>query len=186
MINVFSGPMFSGKSSLLIEEYNKIWNKKNILCFKPVKDTRDNGVLKTRNSEEGIPSVCINDLKEIKKFVNKNTKTIFIDEIQFINGDAQELLNLSIKKEIDIYVAGLNLTSEQKNFGIMPSILAIADEITITKAVCFDCNKPIAAYTYYENDDKSGEILVGNDGYIPLCGKCLNSRHKKKKTNKVR
>lgn len=180
MINVFAGPMFSGKSSLLIEEYNKIWNKKNIVCFKPLKDTRDKAVLKARNSEEEIPAICIENLSEIKKHITKNTKTIFIDEAQFINGNAQELLNLSIKKDIDIYVSGLNLTSEQRNFGIMPDILAIANEINITKAVCYDCNKPNAAYTYYQNDDKLEEILVGSDGYIPLCSNCLNQRKKKK------
>lgn len=181
MIKVFTGPMFSGKSSLLVEEYNKIWNKAKVVCFKPDNDTRDHGVIKTRNFGNGISSICITDLKEIKKHINKNIRTIFIDEIQFIKGNARDLLDLSLKKGIDIYVAGLNMTSEQESFGIMPYVLAAADEITVVKGVCFDCNKPNASYTYYEKNDKTNEILIGSDGYIPLCATCLNEREKKKR-----
>lgn len=181
MIKVFTGPMFSGKSALLVSEYNKMWNKSKVVCFKPENDTRDYGIIKTKNCADGIAAICINDLKEIKKHINKNIKTIFIDEIQFIKGEANNLLDLSLKKGIDVYVAGLNMTSEQECFGIMPYVLSVADEITMVKGICFDCNKLNASYTYYEKNDKSGEILIGDDGYISLCATCLNEREKKKK-----
>ena len=183
MIKVYTGPMFSGKSNGLLNAYDNIWNKDNILAFKPKTDTRDLGIIKSRKSSIKISAICINDLKEIKKYLKKNTKTIFIDEIQFLTGDVSEILDLSIKKDIDFYISGLNMTSEQKPFGIMPNVLAIADDIYIYRAVCFDCNRD-AEYSYYEHE-KNKDNLIGSKGYIPLCKNCLKKKRKKRRNNNV-
>ena len=66
MIKVFTGPMFSGKSDELLKEYDKKYHKSKILLFKPKIDTRDFGVVKTRNNKE-VPAILIKDLKDIKK-----------------------------------------------------------------------------------------------------------------------
>ena len=182
MITVYSGPMFSGKSAGLLNAYDNIWNKDNILAFKPKMDTRDYGIIKSRKSSILINAICIKDLKEIKKHITKNIKTVFIDEIQFLSGDVSEILKLSINKDIDFHIAGLNMTSEQKPFGIMPDVLSIADQIYIYKAVCYDCNKP-AQFSFYEKEKEKDE-LVGSNGYVPLCAKCLKKRKKKKGRDK--
>ena len=41
MITTYTGPMFSGKSTGLLNKYETIWNKENILAFKPKIDNRD-------------------------------------------------------------------------------------------------------------------------------------------------
>ena len=134
MIRTYVGPMFSGKSDSLITIYNKIWNKKLVLAFKPKCDSRDGASIKSKNYDVEIPAIYIKDLKEIKKHIkDKNIHTIFIDEAQFLTGDVKELVYLSVVEEIDFYIAGLNMTSEQKPFGIMPDILAVSDTVhTIT------------------------------------------------------
>lgn len=174
MIHVKTGPMFSSKSAVMIERYNNIWNKEKVMCFKPKKDDRDFGIIKSRTSDTQINAICIKNLEEIYNYINPNIRTIFIDEIQFLEGDVYVLLDLSINHDIDIYASGLNMTSEQVPFGIMPNVMAIADEITILKASCFDCNKD-ACYSYYEAG-KTEEVVVGSDGYIPLCASCLKKR----------
>lgn len=174
MIKCYVGPMYSGKTSALINMYNRIWHKESIKCFKPKIDDRDLGFIKSRDYQDGIPAICINDLKEIYQFIDSSTKTIFVDEAQFLTGDMSILIDLTLNKEIDIYVAGLPMTSEQKPFGIMPLIMAISDSIEVIKGVCYDCNKD-ANYTYYDGE-KSSDILVGNDSYMCLCGNCLNKR----------
>lgn len=176
MINVKTGPMFSSKSANLIEKYNNIWNKEKVMCFKPKIDDRDLGVIKSRTSDQQIEAYCINDLSEILDYIKEDTRTVFIDEIQFLKGDPRLLLNLSINRDIDFYVCGLNMTSEQEPFGIMPSIMAMADTIEILPASCFDCNKD-AYYSYYKAGEKTGTVLVGSDDYIPLCANCLRKRH---------
>ena len=173
MIKVFTGPMFSGKSDALLNEYDKKYHKSRILLFKPLIDTRDLGVVKTRNGKE-IEAILIEDLSDIKKYLNDKITTIFIDEANFLKGDINVLNELSIMNDLDIFIAGLNMTSEQKPFGLMPQILAIADEIVIMHASCNDCNRD-AYFTYYEGT-KNKTILVGSSGYIALCARCLRKR----------
>jgi thymidine kinase len=108
-------------------------------------NTRDDGI-KSKNIKENVPAIEIEDLKEIPNLLKKNTRTIFIDEANFLTGDVSVLTELNINKNIDIYIAGLNMTSEQKPFGIMPNILAISDFIEISKSYCTICNRE-ASYT---------------------------------------
>ncbi|MDD4187308.1 MAG: hypothetical protein PHX04_00825 [Bacilli bacterium] len=176
MIKVITGPMFSGKSDELLDEYNKKYHKSKILLFKPFIDTRDYGIIKTRCNKE-VKAILIKDLKDIKKYLNKKITTIFIDEANLLTGNVQILLDLSIKKDIDIFIAGLNQTSEQEPFGIMPEILAVADQIVTKKASCNDCNRD-AIYSYYDGK-KVKTVLVGNENYIALCSNCLKKRKSK-------
>lgn len=175
MIKVFTGPMFSGKSDELLKEYEHIYHKSKILLFKPNIDTRDFAVVKTRNNKE-VPAIIIDDLKQIYDYLEDKITTIFLDEANFIKGDISVLIDLSVKRDLDIYIAGLNLTSELKPFGIMPEIMAIADEVVFKHASCNECNRD-ASYTYY-NGAKDGDILVGNDNYIALCARCLRKKLK--------
>lgn len=173
MIKTYTGPMFSGKTTLLLSTYFNMWNKKNILCFKPSINTRDDGI-KSKNIKDNVDAILIDDLSDILKHIKNNTRTIFIDEGNFLKGDVSVLVNLSVDKNIDVYISGLNMTSEQKPFGIMPNILAVSDEIEICKGYCTICNRP-ASYTYFEGN-KDNDIVVGDSLYINLCEDCLRKR----------
>ena len=173
MIKVFTGPMFSGKSDALLNEYDKRYHKSRILLFKSKMDTRDYGVVKTRKGKE-INAILVDDIKDIPGYITDKINTIFIDEANFLKGDIKILLELSVMEDLDIYIAGLNMTSEQAPFGIMPQLLSIADEIEILHASCNECNRD-AIYTYYDGK-KKGDILVGNDNYIALCARCLRRK----------
>ena len=177
MIKTFTGPMHSGKTAQMIATYNKIWNKDHILCFKPSIDSRDLGIMKSKDYGEGVPAICIEMFEDILKYLNDDISTIFIDEAQMIKGNVSVLSYLSVMKDMDIYVAGLNMTSEAEPFLTMPFILAISDEVVNVKASCFDCGRE-ATYTYF-NGEKTGEILVGDEGYIPLCHRCIKKREEK-------
>ena len=179
MITTFTGPMHSGKSETMINTYNKIYNKENILVFKPKIDTRDNGVIQSKGSNKTIDAICINDLSEILEYIKKDTSNIFIDEIQFLTGDIKVLLKLSIIDDIDIYCSGLNMTSEQAPFGIMPYILAISDKIVNISSSCNICGRD-AFYTYYEGN-KDNDVVVGDNNYLSLCAKHLRERREKDK-----
>lgn len=175
MITTFTGPMHSSKTASLIIAYNKIYNKERIKVFKARQDTRDPGVLKSKEFEETVPAIEIDFLEEMRDYIDEGTKVIFIDEVQWLKGDISVLTEFSVEKDMDIFTAGLNQTSEQKPFGIMPDILALSDHVVNVTASCFDCGRE-ASLTYYEGDDKKGDTKVGDDGYIPLCHSCLRRR----------
>ena len=171
MITTFTGPMHSGKSETMIRYYNKIYNKDSILVFKPKVDTRDEGIIRSKGSSKYIDAICIQDLGEIVKYVTEDITNIFIDEIQFMKGSVKTLLALSIMDDIDIYCAGLNMTSEQEPFGIMPQVLSVSDKIINPYSSCNVCGRK-AIYTYYDGN-KESDVLVGDEGYKSLCRRCL-------------
>lgn len=176
MIKTFTGPMHSGKSKAMLETYHQIFNKSHILVFKPLIDIRDKGKMLSKDYVEGVEAICINTLDDILNYVTEDIRIIFIDETQMLSGNVNVLSYLSIYKDIDIYVSGLNMTSEQEPFLIMPQILAISDEVVNIKGSCYDCGRE-ASYTYFEGK-KNDSILVGDEGYTPLCNRCLVKRRK--------
>ncbi len=174
MIKTFTGPMHSGKTAAMITAYNKIWNKKHVKVFKPTADVRDIGEMKSKDFVEGIPAICIDTFDEILEHVDESVRSIFIDEVQLLTGNINVLTYLSVVYDMDIYLAGLDMTSEQEPFLVMPYILAISDERVEVKASCYDCGRE-ASYTYYEGK-KDEAVKVGDEGYFPLCARCLCKR----------
>lgn len=169
MIKVITGAMFSGKSFKLIELL-KALDMNTVKIFKPNIDTRDKGIIKSRATSKTYTALLIDDLKEIPQYIDNNTKTIVIDETQFLTGDISIIVDLHLKG-YDFIIAGLNLTSERKPFGLMKDIMCIATDIEILKAKCICCNKINADYTYSIKNKKE-DILVG-EYYVPICRECL-------------
>ena len=181
MITTFIGPMFSGKSEKLLDIYNTIHNKDNIIAFKPKIDIRDKAYIKSRNTESKIPTILVETIEQLysnliydstlPQSYNKDGKIILIDEVQFLKGDVKWLVDLSIKEDYDIYIAGLNLTTDLKPFGIIGQILAISDKIEKLHSSCYCCGRQ-ADYTKCLIN-KVDDILVGSDEYVPICKDCV-------------
>ena len=139
--------------------------------------------MRSKDFVEGIPAICVESFEDILQYVDESVRTIFIDEVQLMKGNVSVLTYLSVVYDIDIYLAGLDLTSEQEPFLIMPQILAISDETVFVKARCFDCGRE-ASYTYYEGK-KDEAVKVGDEGYFPLCARCLLKRRGREGMKKV-
>ncbi len=183
MIKTFTGPMHSGKTEQMISVYNKIWNKDHIKVFKPNADTRDFCLMKSKTFDVEIPAIGIDKFEDMLDYIDDSVRTIFLDEVQLMQGNLGVLNYLSIVLDMDIYLGGLNMTSEQEPFLLMPQVLAISDEVINVKASCFDCGRE-ASFTYYEGE-KSDAILVGDAGYVPLCPRCLIKRRGKDQIKKA-
>jgi thymidine kinase len=185
MIYTITGPMHSDKSEALIRLYNKIYNKNCVLVFKPKIDTRDLGYIKSKATDETIEAICIETIEDILSYVTEETNIILIDEIQFLTGRVKILHELSLKYDIDIYCAGLSLTSEQEPFGIMPEVLAYSTPYRIESltASCNDCGRE-ANYTFHVGN-KDNAVEVGDTNYLCLCDKHLRKRRLEDKTLKL-
>lgn len=184
MIKSYVGPMYSGKSDSLIKAYNEIWNKDLIIAFKPRKDERDGNFIKSKNYEEQIPAIFIDDISDMIDYLKDGRyRTVLIDEAELLTGDVTIISDLSVLLDIDFKIAGLNMTSEQEPFGIMGNILAVSDSIEVINGSCQDCNRE-SVYSYYIGEEKTGQIKIGND-YISLCPRCLRLRKKDSKLLRI-
>ena len=174
-INVFTGPMFSGKTNALLSAYERATiAKKRVQAFKPITDTRfGKNVIKSRRFGE-IEAITIKRIEDLKKY---DTDVYIIDEFQFLEGDVKVIQEMADSKGKIFYINGLDMTAEKKPFGHMPELLAIADHIEKFVAICYDCSEENAIYSYFLGK-KDTEILIGNHEYIPLCRKCMQKRLK--------
>lgn len=174
MITLFTGPMGSGKSAYLIKEIKKVLNN-TTLVFKPTNDIRSIGCINSRNGQF-ILAHEVHDFKDILKYVDNmfvEVKNIFIDELQFLSSDglADFIINCK-KRSINIYAAGLNLTSELKCFNTTGQFACYCDEIFIIQGSCEKCGSNKASLSEYVFSDKKEEFLVGSTSYISVCDKC--------------
>lgn len=178
-INVFTGPMKSGKSSSIIAEAKSLINAgEKVQVFKPVIDDRFSvNEVKDRNGN-AIRAVNINKIDEIK---NYDADIYVIDEFQFLDGDLNVITHLAEKGK-KFYIAGLNLTAEKKVFGQMGELIKRSGNVQTLMANCDCCGKHNAIYTYYAAE-KTGDILVGEENYKALCSNCYDelSAEKNKK-----
>ena len=172
-INVFTGPMFSGKTNLLLGAYERatIAHKK-VLAFKPKLDNRfGDNVIKSRRFGE-IEAISISSVDDLK---NYDAEVYIIDEFQFLTGNIKVIVQMADEKDKVFFISGLDMTAEKKPFGLMPEILAVADHVEKCVAICNDCAEENAVYSYFLGK-KDTDIVVGNNEYIPLCRKCYNKR----------
>lgn len=176
MITTYTGPMHSGKSARLFNAYDSVYNKIHLEAFQPTSNTRDEGIT-SKDFDRTIPTIKIDYFEDIEKYITPETTVIIIDEVQFLKGNPLFLEYLSMEKDIDIYLAGLSITSELIPFDVMPEILAISNYVENIPGSCYDCGRQ-ALYTYYIYE-KTVTKEVGDEGYLPLCRRCYMNRDTK-------
>ena len=139
-ITLIIGPMFSSKSTKLIEllsEHEAI-NRKTLLINHTLDTRCDINEIKTHN--QGIKKCLkinkLTKLMETDKF--KKAQIIGIDEAQFFD-DLYEFILKIEKTDKIIYIAGLNGCSDRKNFNDIIKIIPLADNIIHMTAYCGIC-----------------------------------------------
>ena len=176
------GPMGSGKTKKLIDTYTSLTEQGlTVSVFKPQLDTR--GQINAVYSRDGrtLPAEPVQSLEEVIEITyDFPCDVVLIDEIQFFGYGAYEALEELILADIDVYVFGLDITSENETFGEMGNILAHADEVIKLTTSCKKCGKP-ARISHYKGNDKNATIKIGDlDSYEPLCRYCYNEEMEQK------
>ena len=169
-INVFVGPMKSGKTQKMFNElHRQEIAGRDILIFKPQVDNRAGKEYISTRAGEKIKAINIKNIEELE---NYNSDVYFIDEFQFLNGDVGSIERLAQKGK-KFYISGLNLTAEKKPFGKIGDLMCIADNVELLTSVCEICKCDNAIFSYYKGI-KNSDIQIGDSEYIPVCRKCYN------------
>ena len=170
-IEVIAGCMFSGKTEELIRRLRRAQiAKQNVKIFKPKIDTRfsDNSIVS--HSEQSLPSVMIDNINDILT-LGKDAQVIGIDEAQFFSNDIINVCNELANNGKRVIVAGLDQDFKGLPFEPMPQLLAIAEYITKTLAICVVCGNP-ADKTQRKTTSGERVIVGASDLYEARCRKC--------------
>jgi thymidine kinase len=173
-IEVIAGSMFSGKSEELIRRLRRAQiGRQHVQIFKPLVDNRYSDDHIVSHSEMRIASVNVRTSDELVARVLDETEVVGIDEGQFFDANLPAACNTLADAGKRVIVAGLDQDYLGRPFEPMPQLLAIAEYITKTLAICVVCGDP-ANHTQRLVD--SGErVLVGASGlYEARCRHCFD------------
>ena len=173
-IEVVVGSMFSGKSEELIRRLRRAQiARQKVQIFKPALDTRYAADHIVSHSEMRIPSTAVESARELLEQVEADTEVVGIDEGQFFDLELPAVCNTLADQGKRVIVAGLDQDYLGKPFEPMPQLLAIAEYITKTLAICMVCGNP-ANHTQrlVASDDR---VLLGTQGtYEARCRRCFD------------
>jgi thymidine kinase len=173
-IEVVCGSMFSGKSEELIRRLRRAQiARQKVQIFKPQFDTRYGQDEIVSHSEMRIPSRNVSSSAELLTVVDDDTEVVGIDEGQFFDADLPAVCNTLANRGKRVIVAGLDQDYLGKPFEPMPQLLAIAEYITKTLAICMVCGEP-ANHTQ-RLVVSSDRLLLGAQGtYEARCRRCFD------------
>jgi thymidine kinase len=173
-IEVIVGCMFSGKSEELIRRLRRAQiARQRVQIFKPIIDTRFADDHIVSHSDMRIQSQAVATSRMLIERVAADAEVVGIDEGQFFDLELPMVCNTLADRGTRVIVAGLDQDYLGKPFEPMPQLLAIAEYITKTHAICMVCGNP-ASHT--QRLVASGDrVLVGAQGlYEARCRGCFD------------
>jgi thymidine kinase len=170
-IEVVCGSMFSGKTEELIRRLRRAEiAKQKVAIFKPAIDMRFGNDHIVSHNEQKLRSIPVRSAKEILENSDE-AQVIGIDEGQFFDADLIKVCNTLAERGKRVIVAGLDMDFRGKPFEPMPQLMAIAEQVTKTQAVCMQCGEP-ASYTQRLTSAKERVVVGAKDMYEARCRRC--------------
>jgi len=186
-LEVITGCMFSGKTEELLRRIERVRIAKlRFALFKPVTDARyRTDSIMTHYGRE-FPAVRlptdISIYADLRSAIDSDDLdrcvVVGFDEGNFFSSGFISLCNELVARGKRVIVAGLDLTYQEKPFGPMPTLMALADELVKLTAICTRCggvatrSRRLISAGALPGDDP--EILVGGvNCYEANCRDCF-------------
>ena len=170
-IELIIGPMFSGKSTRLIEQMRKyVYKAKKTIMVKYYADQRY-----SEKSEVVTHDLIKYDSINCKLLRNsfetlKQYDVIGIDEGQFFADLVEVCEELALMGK-NILIAALNGDFRMEPFPVIQRIIAKADKIKLLKAYCFNCHKD-AKFSLRIVQSNETVLIGAGEAYKPACREC--------------
>src|SRR5437899_268697 len=158
-IEVIVGSMYSGKTEELIRRLRRAQiARQKVEIFKPAIDDRYAQDQIVSHSELRIPSRAVRTAEDVLAHAHE-AQVIGIDEGQFLGRDLVAVCERLARNGKRVIVAGLDQDYAGRPFEPMPELLAVAEYITKTLAICMVCGAP--ANRTYRKVKRPGRVVVG-------------------------
>jgi thymidine kinase len=161
VLEVITGPMFSGKSEELIRRLKRARiARQRVACYKPDIDLRYHRTAIASHSSQTHEATTVSTVEDLRAMLYPqldSIEVVGIDEVQFFSPQliplALELIALGKR----VLLAGLDTTFANEPFGPVPALMALADKVTKLSAVCMVCG---AAAIHTQRLGQSQELVV--------------------------
>lgn len=165
--------MFSGKSEELIRRLRRAKiARKRVQVFKPSMDTRYSETDIVTHGNTRMASEPVDSSEEIWQRLHSQTQVIGIDEANFFGDSLAEAATRLADLGKLVIVAGLDTDYLGRPFPPIPNLLALAESITKTLAICRRCGAP-AKHTQRLVESKELILVGAVDSYEARCRRCF-------------
>lgn len=188
-LELIIGPMFSGKTSYLLDVY-----KKCKLCDIPIavinhsadnRYTNNNNLLSTHDKTM-VPCISTQTLMDLWNYTDlennynnksnehmliRNADVILINEGQFFD-DLYPCVFDMLREKKHVYICGLDGDFQRNKFGSILDLIPICDKVTKLNSLCGICkNGTPGIFSKRITNDKE-QFLIGSNNYISVCRSC--------------
>jgi len=175
-LEIILGPMFSGKTSKLVQVY-----KQCKLCDIPVL-VINHAMDKERNVEKEdilknhdnifIPCISTHTLSTV--YTNPYS-VILINEGQFFH-DLVPFVKSQLSQKKQIYIAGLDGDFQRNVFGDLLQLIPLCDKVEKLASLCGLCkNGNPGIFSKRISREMTQTVVGGSDKYIPVCRICYET-----------
>ena len=182
-LEIVLGPMFSGKTSKLVEVYKqcRVCDIR-VLVVNHADDVRYSQTTLDTHDQAHIPCIHHKTLRSviddhIDLFTEATPLVVLINEGQFFEDlytGVHEMVNVH---NAHVYVAGLDGDFKREKFGQMLDLIPLCDQVYKLKSLCMQCKDGTRAIFSHRIDQTNhAQKQVGTtESYVPLCRKCYQT-----------
>ncbi len=172
-IEVICGPMFSGKSEELIRRLRRAMiARKRVEVFKPSIDNRYSDDEIVSHGDLRMQSQVVTAAEDITARIDWRSEVVGIDEANFMGPALVDVAQRLADSGKQVIIAGLDTDYRGRPFAPMPELLAVAESITKTLAICVRCGNP-AKHTQRLRGSEDLIVVGASDMYEARCRRCF-------------
>jgi thymidine kinase len=182
-LEIILGPMFSSKTSTLLEIYKKYkFCNISVIIINHTIDNRYHNTMVSTHDKVMAPCLQTNKIGDIwNSEQNESYNTlreadvILINEGQFFE-DLYDIVLDMLNKNKKIYICGLDGDFERKKFGTILDLIPHCDKVTKLTSLCSLCKNGTPGIFSMRLTNETEQTIVGSENYIPVCRKCYKNK----------
>jgi thymidine kinase len=201
-LGLFIGPMYSGKTSKLIELYKQFrFCGVETMIINYAEDTRYSKDMLSTHDMNMVPCIMANTLSEVANIMEhpgettneiSNSKKMFwgskgteplvilINEGQFFK-DIVEWVTVAVNKyKKCVYICGLDGDFKRELFGNWLDLIPLCDSVEKLHSFCSGCKRRPALFSHRITCEKEQKVIGSSSKYVPLCRKCYETENERK------
>jgi thymidine kinase len=195
-LEIILGPMFSGKTSRLVEIYKQCnFCNISVAVINHCIDNRYDDDLLSTHDKIKIPCIKTERLFDVwtdyinmednvaviprikEKFKVATSEVVLINEGQFFP-DLEEFVKRLLSHNKQVYICGLDGDFERKKFGQILDLIPLCDKVHKLTSLCSLCKNGTKGIFSMRLTNEKEQTIVGSDNYIPVCRTCYEKSKK--------
>ncbi len=194
-LEIIVGPMFSGKTTHIIQLYKKMSAEgKKVSVINYLDDTIYHASMLSTHDKVMIPCIQTKNIRDVwdtnldltsswsmtDKEMNtapegfsglKSADIILINEGQFFQDLQECVLEMVNVYKKHVSICGLDGDFQQQKFGQLLDLIPHCNRIEKLTTYCSVCKTGVAIFSKRLSPEKE-QLVIGSENYIPVCRKC--------------